>query len=76
MTNTKITEALLYVELTEVAGRTLQDMLHNLQGMLRVDGPRALTAQSKNGAVVHASLYYGEDYIMDATGRLIYHLEV
>ena len=69
----KSNEALLYAELTEVDGKTLHDILHTLHGLLRVNGPRALTASTENGAIVHASLYDDDDYILNAAGRLIYH---
>ena len=68
----KVTEEGPFVELTGVDGRTLRDILRLVRGLLRADGPRALTTTTKNGAVIHASLYDGEDYMLDAAGRLIY----
>lgn len=40
-----------------------------LCALLRVDGPRTLVAWDEDGAELRASVYDGEDYIMDAKGR-------
>ena len=54
-----------------VTGDTLKEIRSKLNGLLKVDGPRALTAQVDNGAEIHVELYDGQDYIRSADGRII-----
>ena len=54
-----------------VTGKTLTEIKRNMMGMLKVEGPRGLTATADNGAVIHVELYDGQDYIKTADGRFI-----
>lgn len=55
-----------------ISGKTLMSIYQQLNGMLRVDGPRGLIAITQNGAEICASLYPGEGYIKAADGRVIF----
>lgn len=55
-----------------ISGKTLMSIYKQLNGMLRVDGPRGLTAITQNGAEIHTSLYEGQGYIKAADGRVIF----
>lgn len=54
-----------------VNGKTLKDIRSKMNGMLKVEGPRGLTATAENGAEIHVSLYEGQDYIRTANGKII-----
>lgn len=55
-----------------ITGKTLKDIKRQMSAMLKVDGPRGLTATTEAGAEIHAELYDGQDYILDKNGRMIY----
>lgn len=54
-----------------ISGKTLKEIKSKLNAMLKVEGPRGLTAVTENGAEVHVELYEGQDYIKAADGRII-----
>jgi hypothetical protein len=54
-----------------VNGKTLKDIRRKMNGMLKVEGPRGLTATTENGAEIHVELYDGQDYIRTANGKII-----
>lgn len=54
-----------------ITGKTLQEIRSKMNAMLRVDGPRALTASTDTGATIHVELYENQDYITLANGRRI-----
>jgi hypothetical protein len=54
-----------------VNGKTLKDIRSKMNGMLKVEGPRGLTATAENGAEIHVELYEGQDYIRTADGKII-----
>jgi hypothetical protein len=54
-----------------ISGKTLKEVKSKLNAMLKVEGPRGLTAVTENGAEVHVELYEGQDYIKAADGRII-----
>jgi len=53
------------------SGKTLKEIKSKLNAMLKVEGPRGLTAVTENGAEIHVELYEGQDYIKAADGRII-----
>lgn len=55
-----------------ISGKTLMSIYQQLNGMLRVDGPRGLTAITQTGAEIHTELYAGQGYIKAADGRVIF----
>ena len=63
-----------YVEQTNqtIEGKTLKDIRSELIRRMKVIDARGLTAKCETGAVVHVEMYDGQDYIKDASGRLIY----
>lgn len=54
-----------------VTGKTLKAIRAKMCGMLKIDGPRGLTATVDNGAEIHVELYDGQDYIKTADGKII-----
>ena len=54
-----------------ISGKTLKEIKSKLNTMLKVEGPRGLTAVTENGAEIHVELYEGQDYIKAADGRII-----
>lgn len=54
-----------------ITGKTLKDIKRQMDAMLKVDGPRGLTAITETGATIHTELYEGQDYILDKNGRRI-----
>jgi len=54
-----------------VSGKSLRDIQRKMMRMLRIDGPRGLTAKTEDGAEIHTELYDGQDYIKTASGRVI-----
>lgn len=52
-------------------GKTLKDIRSQMNAMLKVEGPRGLTAVTENGTEIHVELYEGQDYIRAANGRTI-----
>jgi hypothetical protein len=56
---------------TIITGKSLKDLRRKLGGMLKIEGPRGLTANVKTGAAIHVELYEGQDYIRTANGRII-----
>jgi len=56
-----------------IEAATLKAIRSTLNSMLRIGGPRGLTADTDTGAVIHVELYDSQDYIMAADGRTIYH---
>lgn len=58
---------------TTISGSTLHDLRRQLSAMLKVEGPRGLTATTDTGATIHVELYEGKDYIKLANGRMYYH---
>ncbi len=54
-----------------INGKTLKEIKSKMNGMLKVEGPRGLTATAENGAEIHVELYDGQDYIKTADGRII-----
>jgi len=57
---------------TTITGKNLNDLRQQMNGMLAVEGPRALSAVTDNGTEIVASLYTGESYIRTADGRTLY----
>lgn len=54
-----------------ITGRNISDLRSQLNAMLKVDGPRALTALTSTGTEIHVELYDGQDYVRTADGRTI-----
>ena len=54
-----------------ITGKTLKGIKSKLNGMLKVDGPRGLTAKVETGAEIHVELFDGNDYIKTSNGRYI-----
>lgn len=54
-----------------ISGKTLKEIKSKMNSMLKVEGPRGLTATAENGAEIHVELYEGQDYIKTADGRYI-----
>jgi hypothetical protein len=54
-----------------INGKTLKDIRSKMNEMLKVEGPRGLTATTENGAEIHVELYEGQDYIRTAGGKII-----
>jgi hypothetical protein len=54
-----------------VKGKTLKEIKRKMGAMLKVEGPRALTAVTDTGAKVHVEMYEGQDYIKTAGGAYI-----
>lgn len=54
-----------------ISGKTLKEIKSKMNAMLKVEGPRGLTATTENGAEIHVELYEGQDYIKAADGRII-----
>jgi hypothetical protein len=54
-----------------ISGKTLKEIKSKMNAMLKVEGPRGLTAVTENGAEIHVELYEGQDYIKAADGRVI-----
>lgn len=54
-----------------ITGKTMQEIRSKMNAMLRVDGPRALTANTDTGAIMHVELHENQDYITLANGRRI-----
>jgi len=46
-----------------VQAETMSGIISILNSKLQIDGPRALTAETETGTIIHVSLYEGEDYI-------------
>jgi hypothetical protein len=55
-----------------ISGKTLKEIKTKMCGMLKVEGPRGLTAITEDGAEIHVELYEGQDYIKAADGRIIF----
>lgn len=55
-----------------INGKTLKDIMHQMQSKLSIDGKRGLTAETETGAEIHVELYDGQDYIRATDGRIIY----
>jgi hypothetical protein len=47
-----------------ITGKTLKEIRTKMMGMLKVDGPRGLTATTDRGTKIHVELYDGQDYII------------
>jgi len=52
-----------------VEGRTNQEIRNKLNRMLKVSGPRGLTAITDRGTEIHVELYEGQDYIRTKSGK-------
>lgn len=46
-----------------ITGRTNQEIKKKLNAMLKIGGPRGLTAITETGTTIHVELYEGQDYI-------------
>ena len=69
-----MSKARLTVTATTNTGRTLRgqnllDIYKQMNTMLRVDGPRSISATTATGTEILASLYPEQDYIRTAGGR-------
>lgn len=53
-----------------ITGKTIADIRAQLNAMLRVDGPRGLTAATDGGTEIHVELYEGQDYVRRAAAAL------
>ena len=53
-----------------ITGKTVADIQSKLNAMLRVDGPRGLTATTDGGTEIHVELYDGQDYVRRAASAL------
>ena len=56
---------------TKISGNNLNDIRRKMNGMLKIEGPRGLTATTENGAEIHVELYEGRDYIKSANGKSV-----
>jgi hypothetical protein len=54
-----------------INGKTLKEIKRKMGAMLKVEGPRALTAVTDTGAKIHVEIYEGQDYIRTAGGAYI-----
>lgn len=54
----------------EISGKTIKDIRGQLMRMLKIDGPRGLTAVTDSGTEIHVELYDGQDYIRRAASEL------
>ena len=50
-------------------GRTNQAIRNQLNWMLKVEGPRGLTAITDRGTEIHVELFEGQDYIRTKSGK-------
>jgi hypothetical protein len=53
-----------------IKGKNIQEIRSQLNSMLRVDGPRGLTAITDSGTEIHVELYEGQDYVRRAAASL------
>lgn len=55
----------------KISGKTLNEIRSKMNAMLKIEGPRGLTATTQNGTEIHVELYEGQDYIRTRNGKTI-----
>lgn len=55
---------------TVINGKSIKEIRSKMNAMLKIEGPRGLTATTDSGTEIHVELYDGKDYIRKAASAL------